>query len=58
MNYLIYNNSSACQGIHICPVIFVVYFASHYFVVVMDYEEDVMYVVGKHTTQELAGVYL
>ena len=46
------------EDIHLRPVVLVVYFASHYFVVVVDYEEDVMYVFGRHVAQELAGVYL
>jgi hypothetical protein len=40
------------------PVVLVVHFVDHYFVVVADYEGDVMYVFGRHVGQDLAGVYV
>jgi len=46
------------EGIEIYPVVLVVHFVNHYFVVVADYEGEVMYVFGRHTNQELAGVYV
>jgi hypothetical protein len=36
----------------------IVHYVDHYFVVVADYEENVMYVFGQHIALELAGVYL
>ena len=45
------------EDVNVRPVIFIVHHVDHYFVVVADYEEDVMYVYGRHVTLELAGVY-
>ena len=39
-------------------MIFIVHCVDHYFVVVVDYEEDAMYVFGCHTTADQVGVYL
>ena len=47
----------AAEDIDLRPVVFVVVFVDHYFVVVIDYEEDVMYVFGRHINPALAGVY-
>jgi hypothetical protein len=38
------------------PVVLVVHFVDHYFVVVGDYESGVMYVFGRHVSADLAGV--
>jgi len=32
-------------------------FVDHYFVVVVDYEEDLMFTFERHTTSDWAGVY-
>jgi hypothetical protein len=46
------------EVIDVRPVIFIVHYVDHYFVVVADYEEDVMYVFGQYLALELPGVYL
>ena len=38
------------------PVVCIVHHVNHYFTVVADFEEDVMYVFGRHITPEFAGV--
>jgi hypothetical protein len=40
------------------PVVIVVHAFDHYFVVVLDYEGDAMYVFGRHVREDLAGVGL
>jgi hypothetical protein len=48
----------ANENIEDRPVVVVVHFVDHYFVAVGDYEADVMYVFGRHTNADLAGVYV
>ena len=45
------------EVINVQPMIFIVHYVDHYFVVVAHYEEDVVYVFGRHIAAELAGVY-
>jgi hypothetical protein len=44
------------EDIEFHPVVLVVFFVNHYFVVVVDYVGDAMYVFGRHTAEHLAGV--
>jgi hypothetical protein len=46
------------EDTEIYPVVLVVHFVDHYFVVLADYEGDVMYVFGRHIDEDLAGVCL
>ena len=39
------------------PVLFIRFFINHYFVVVVDYEEDLMFTFGRHINTDQAGVY-
>ena len=36
----------------------ILFFVNHYFVVVLDYAGDAVYVYGRHITEELAGVHI
>ena len=36
----------------------ILHFVNHYFVVVLDYTGDAVYVYSRHTTEELAGVHI
>ena len=40
------------------PVVIVVHYVDHYFVMVSDYEGDAMYVFRRHTSPDLAGVHM
>ena len=43
------------ENAEIQPVVFAKWFAQHYFAVVMDYSSSIMYVFGRHITQEMEG---
>ena len=44
------------EHIDLHPVAVILFFVNHYFAVVFDYAGDAVYVYGRHTTEELAGV--
>ncbi len=45
------------EEVPVRPVVFIRFFVDHYFVVVVDYEENLMFTFGRHTNTDLAGVY-
>jgi len=45
------------EEVPVRPVLFIRFFVNHYFVVVVDYEEDMMFTFGRHINPDLAGVY-
>jgi hypothetical protein len=40
------------------PVAVILFFVNHYFVAVLDYAGDAVYVYGRHIAEELAGVHI
>ena len=46
------------EHIDLCLVAVILFFVNHYFVAVLDYAGDAVYVYNRHTAKELAGVHI